>query len=103
MLTIIYYIFTIIHTTIICILSALVLVVTYPFQKDRRYVHELSRFLTWVFFLIPGFRRKIDGIENIDKSKSYVIVMNHNSGVDILAAHKIPLNFRWVSKKEVFK
>lgn len=103
MLTIIYYIFTIIHTTIICILSALVLAVTYPFQKDRRYVHELSRFLTWVFFLIPGFRRKIDGIENIDKSKSYVIVMNHNSGVDILAAYKIPLNFRWVSKKEVFK
>lgn len=103
MLTILYYIFTIIHTTIICILSTIVLALTYPFQKSRRYVHELSRFLTWVFFLIPGFRRKVEGLENIDKKKSYVIVMNHTSGVDILAAYKIPLNFRWVSKKEVFK
>jgi 1-acyl-sn-glycerol-3-phosphate acyltransferase len=66
-------------------------------------VHCLSRYLTWLFFLIPGFRRKLVGAEYIDKNKSYVIVMNHTSGVDILAAYKIPLNFRWVSKREVFK
>ena len=31
------------------------------------------------------------------------MVMNHNSGIDIFAAYKIPLNFRWVSKREVFR
>ena len=103
MLTVLYYIFTIIHTTIVCILSALCLLFTYPFQKNRYWVHCLSRYLTWLFFLIPGFRRKLVGAEYIDKNKSYVIVMNHTSGVDILAAYKIPLNFRWVSKREVFK
>ena len=42
-------------------------------------------------------------MENIDRNKSYVMVLNHNSGVDIFAAYKIPLNFRWVSKREVFR
>lgn len=56
-----------------------------------------------VFGLPPRVRRTIDGVENIDRRKSYVIVLNHTSGVDIIAAYKIPLNFRWVSKREVFR
>lgn len=48
-------------------------------------------------------RRTIDGVEHIDPQKSYVMVLNHNSGFDIFAAYKIPLNFRWVSKREVFR
>ena len=94
MFSALYYLFTLVHTTILCILSALALLFTYPFQKSRRIVHELSRYMTWLFFLIPGIRRPVKGMENIDKKKSYVIVMNHNSGLDILAAYKIPLNFR---------
>ncbi len=54
MLSILYYIFTVIHTTVWCIISALVLAVTYPFDKSRRLVHECSRYMTWVF---SGFRR----------------------------------------------
>ena len=104
MLSILYYIFTVIHTTVWCIISALVLAVTYPFDRSRRLVHECSRYMTWVFFgLPPRVRRTIDGVENIDRRKSYVIVLNHTSGVDIIAAYKIPLNFRWVSKREVFR
>ena len=104
MLSILYYIFTVIHTTVWCIISAIVLALTYPFDKSRRWVHEISRYMTWVFFgLPPRVRRTIDGLENIDRSKPYVIVLNHTSGVDIIAAYKIPLNFRWVSKREVFR
>ncbi len=104
MLSILYYIFTVIHTTVWCIISVIVLALTYPFDKSRRWVHEISRYMTWVFFgLPPRVRRTIDGLENIDRNKPYVIVLNHTSGVDIIAAYKIPLNFRWVSKREVFR
>lgn len=104
MMSILYYIFTVIHTTVWCIISVIVLALTYPFDKSRRWVHEISRYMTWVFFgLPPRVRRTIDGLENIDRSKPYVIVLNHTSGVDIIAAYKIPLNFRWVSKREVFR
>lgn len=104
MLSILYYIFTVIHTTVWCIVSVLVLAVTYPFDKSRSWVHEISRYMTWVFFgMPPCMKRTIDGLENIDRRKPYVMVLNHTSSVDIIAAYKVPLNFRWVSKREVFK
>jgi 1-acyl-sn-glycerol-3-phosphate acyltransferase len=40
---------------------------------------------------------------NIDTKKSYVIVCNHQSMFDICVMYKIPLIFKWVSKKEVYK
>ena len=104
MLSILYYLFTLLQVTFFFILSIVVLVITYPFDKSRRWVHECSRWICRLLFDLPfGVKRTIDGLENIDENKSYVMVMNHNSGVDIFAAYKIPLNFRWVSKREVFR
>ena len=78
--------------------------VCYPFDKARRVVHWLSKCICMCFWYgVPTWRRKIEGLENIDKKKSYVIVINHNSMVDILALYFLPLNFRWVSKREVFR
>ncbi len=86
------------------ILSALALVVCYPFDRGRRTVHELSRILVRIFFFIPPFwRQRVIGRELIDRKRRYVIVVNHNTVIDIPALYYIPLNFRWVSKREVFK
>ena len=41
-------------------------------------------------------------MEHVDRNKSYVIVLNHNAMVDIPTLYYVPLNFRWVSKREVF-
>lgn len=104
MLSLLYYIFTLLQVTILFIVSIIVLALTYPFDKSRRWVHECSRCICALLYGVPPLmRRTIDGVENIDKNKAYVMVMNHNSGFDIFAAYKIPLNFRWVSKREVFR
>lgn len=104
MLSILYYIFTLLQVTVLFIVSIIVLALTYPFDKSRRWVHECSRLICALLYGVPPFiRRTIDGVENIDPKKAYVMVMNHNSGFDIFAAYKIPLNFRWVSKREVFR
>ena len=104
MFSVIFYIFTLIQLTFFFILSVLALVVCFPFDKPRRVVHSLSRAICMCFWYgVPTWRRKIEGLENIDKKKSYVIVINHNSMVDILALYFLPLNFRWVSKREVFR
>ena len=104
MLTILYYIFTLLQVSFWFVLSIIVLAVTCPFDKSRRWVHECSRWICGLLYGVPPFiRRTIDGVENIDKNKAYVMVLNHNSGFDIFAAYKIPLNFRWVSKREVFR
>ena len=104
MLSALYYIFPLLQVTVLFVVSILVLIITYPFDKSRRWVHECSRLICALLYGVPFLmRRTIDGVENIDKTKSYVMVMNHNSGFDIFAAYKIPLNFRWVSKREVFR
>ena len=104
MLSILYYLFTLLQVSFWFVVSIIVLAVTYPFDKSRRWVHECSRYICkWLFGIPPRMKRTIEGVENIDQNKPYVMVMNHNSGIDIFAAYKIPLNFRWVSKREVFR
>lgn len=103
MLSILYYLFTLLQVTFWFIVSIIVLIVTYPFDKSRYWVHWCSRCICATLFGVPPrMRRTIEGLENIDKNKAYVMVINHNSGFDIFASYIIPLNFRWVSKKEVF-
>lgn len=103
MLSILYYLFTLLQVTFWFIVSIIVLIVTYPFDKSRYWVHWCSRCICATLFGVPPrMRRTIEGLENVDKNKAYVMVINHNSGFDIFASYIIPLNFRWVSKKEVF-
>lgn len=104
MISALYYLFLVILCTVFMVLSAVALVVCSPFDKGRRVVHELSRILVRTFFLVPPFwRQRVVGLENVDKKKRYVIVVNHNTVIDIPALYYLPLNFRWVSKREVYK
>lgn len=104
MLTLLYYVVTLTVACVLYVASFIALVVCYPFDKKRVVVHTLSKWITDVIFgLPPQMGRDVIGSENIDPKQPYVIVLNHNSMVDILCLYKIPLVFKWVSKKEVYK
>ena len=103
MLAIIYYIILAIACLAVLILSAIMVVVLRPFDPARRCIHELSRLLTRIFFCWPKWRKITHGVEKIDRKQPYVITINHTSMVDIPMLYRIPLNFRWVSKREVFR
>ncbi|HJA99474.1 MAG TPA: 1-acyl-sn-glycerol-3-phosphate acyltransferase [Candidatus Alistipes avicola] len=104
MLSVLYYIFLVAICTMFLVLSALALLLTFPFDRARRTVHELSRMLVRIFYAIPPlWSHRVIGLEHIDRSKSYVIVPNHQTMIDIPSLYFVPLNFRWVSKREVFK
>ncbi len=104
MLTLLYYVVTLTVACVLYVASFIALVVCYPFDKKRVVVHTLSKWITDVIFgLPPKMGRDVIGSENIDPKQPYVIVLNHNSMVDILCLYKIPLVFKWVSKKEVYK
>lgn len=103
MLTLIFYIYTFIICTLMLLLSALALLVTFPFDKRRYVVHELSRFLVRIFYAVPPhWKHSVEGAENAEPGKAYVIIINHRSMVDIPAFYFAPLQFRWVSKDTVF-
>ncbi len=104
MLTILYYIVVLVAALILYVASFIALVVCYPFDRKRVVVHTLSKWITDVFFgLPPRMKRVVIGAENIDPNKAYVIVLNHNSMVDIMSIYNLPLVFKWVSKKEVYR
>lgn len=104
MLTLLFGIYTAIICLVMEIISAVALLLTFPFDKQRKVVHELSRALVYMFVMVPPFwKRKIEGLENIEKDKPYVIVINHQSMVDVMMLYLVPMIFRWVSKKEVHR
>lgn len=104
MLSLLYYLFLVVLCTVLIILSVVALVLCMPFDKGRRVVHELSRIAVRIFFGIPPFWRfDVRGLEHVEKKGRYVIVLNHQAMSDIPALYFVMLNFRWVSKREVFK
>ena len=104
MLSVLYYLVELVLATILFVLSFIALAVCYPFDKRRVVVHTLSKWITDCIFGLPPFMgRDVIGAENIDPKQPYVVVLNHNSMVDILCLYKIPLIFKWVSKKEVYR
>ncbi len=79
--------------------------VCYPFDPKRWVVHNLSRMMCYIFFFCFRWmwRYKISGLENLDPNGKYVIMMNHNAMMDVPTLYFTPLDFRWVSKRQVFQ
>ena len=65
MLSALYYLLLVLLCTLFMILSALALVVCYPFDRGRRTVHELSRILVRIFFFLPPFWRQAMGVPSV--------------------------------------
>ncbi len=104
MFTVVYCVLILVLVTIFLVATLLVFPFTVPFDRSRRAVHEISRGIAMACLrLAPGWRTRVEGLENVDRDKVYVIVLNHSAMVDILMLYWVPLNFRWVSKREIIR
>jgi 1-acyl-sn-glycerol-3-phosphate acyltransferase len=111
MRTVIKYIYNIIiwlifliDAIVLMIINLAVFAVTYPFDTKRKVIHAFSYYwgLHYLWYN-PLWKTEYICRANINTRQSYVIVGNHQSMFDICVMYKIPLVFKWVSKKEVFK
>ena len=100
---IITYLYFITVSLIFLVVSAIAFVIFYPFDKRRFIVHKLSAWWTQQCFLRlnPFWKTIFTGKELIDRKKSYIIVSNHQSLIDIGMMYYVPLVFKWISKREV--
>ena len=66
--------------------------------------HRVARIWAASILRISGIKVKIKGLKNINPSKSYIYMANHQSNFDIpvLSAY-LPVQFRWLAKTELFK
>ncbi|MEG1934905.1 MAG: lysophospholipid acyltransferase family protein, partial [Rikenellaceae bacterium] len=76
-----------------------------PFDRRRVTMHMVSRlFCVLIIRLCPFWSIEVCGKEKVDPSKTYIITPNHQSMMDIpLLGAIMPLVFRYVSKREVYK
>ncbi len=102
--SVLYYLLLVVLVTIFLVATLLIFPFTVPFDRTRRVVHEISRVIALAFFrLPPRWKTRVEGLENVDRSQVYVIVLNHNAMADILMLYWVPLNFRWVSRSGIRK
>tara|TARA_B100001564_G_scaffold356109_1_gene369640 strand:+ start:516 stop:1244 length:729 start_codon:yes stop_codon:yes gene_type:complete len=65
---------------------------------------KLYKLFGWMGLKMVGINLTISGLEKIDKSKSYVVVGNHPSTLDIFThIYGLPISIRFLTKSELFR
>ena len=98
------WLFVAITAFLLFLIDFVVWLLTFWWDRRLKLLHKYSS--VWAMFYIwinPGWRIKVSGLEKIDKSKSYVIVCNHQSAFDIVLLYRLFTHFKWVAKKELAK
>jgi 1-acyl-sn-glycerol-3-phosphate acyltransferase len=86
------------------IIAALLRLVTYPFDRRLRLLHLFTCFWASLYtWIMPPWRIRTEGRENVRKNATYMVVSNHQSQLDILVAFRLFFHYKWVSKIEIFK
>jgi 1-acyl-sn-glycerol-3-phosphate acyltransferase len=87
--------------TLVCAISAiLVSFVT----RGGNFAHLIGRFWARSILWVNRAKVSVEGMDHIDPGAAYVYMANHQSMFDILALlGHLPVQFRWVAKKELFQ
>ena len=92
--------------SVTALVSCLILL-SYPFtlfDPSRRWAHRLGSL--WGILLIrlnPFWRLRVVGQKRIRNDRTYVLVANHASLSDIVCLFSLGHQFKWLSKKSLFK
>lgn len=100
----VFWLFVLLTSLLLFPLAVVLWLVTLPFGPRRVLLHRFTcvwaSLYTWCN---PLWRVRIDGKENIRRGQEYVLVANHLSIVDILVLFRLFVDYKWVSKAEVFR
>lgn len=73
-------------------------------DKKLRIMHAYTAW--WARFLIfinPYWKVVLLNNHKLVKNEPVVFIANHQSMVDILVLYKLPVSFKWIAKKELFR
>ncbi|MCP4003619.1 MAG: 1-acyl-sn-glycerol-3-phosphate acyltransferase [bacterium] len=77
---------------------------TLAFDRHLRILHQFTCFWASLYtWLNPIWPVKVEGRNKIRRDTAYVIVVNHQSLLDILVLFRLFVHFKWVSKIENFR
>ena len=77
---------------------------TAPFDRHKKIMHyHGSLWASLALFLSPVFRVKVLGKEHLDRKRNFVVVMNHQSLLDILLSFRLFYPVKMIGKKVLAK
>jgi 1-acyl-sn-glycerol-3-phosphate acyltransferase len=101
MLRLIFFIPVLVISTTISAILALLVGLLNPYG---RYATAVFRGWARSLLLAAGIKLEISGLENIEPEKSYILIANHQSHMDIpVLTCVLPVPLRIIAKKELFK
>ena len=93
-----------VSSLILFAVALIIWAVTRWFDARLVVLHLFSSFwASHYLWLMPAWKIEHAGKQNIDWKRTYVVVSNHQSALDILLAFSLFFPFKWVSKIEVFR
>lgn len=103
-LSLLTYILLVPWVVLFVIVHTLIWLYSLLFDREGRAMQWACRFWSSSLFVaVPGWKLKVEGVENLDPKKPCVVVINHRSMLDIPVMFNIRYLFKWVSKREVYK
>ena len=82
----------------------LLIVITAFVPKGRVLATKLYEFFGWIGIVLVGVELNVIGAEKIDTKKSYVVIGNHPSTLDIFThITALPVSIRFLTKTELFR
>lgn len=97
-------IFTWIVGVAVTILSGTTVIILALVNDRSPLIEKTIRLWSRTWLVVSGTNLTVTGQENIDPNRSYVVVANHISTLDIMACFlAVPLPIRYLAKKELFR
>ena len=104
LLSISYLAFIAVTSAVFYVVAVVLWIVTAPFDRRKVILHMVTSFWGSLYlWVMPAWSVTLEGRHHIRKGVPYVVVSNHQSGLDILVAFRLFFPFKWVSKAEAFR
>ena len=82
-------------------LTFIIWLLVLPFDRQKAVTHWLLVYQALILsYLIPVWKIEVEGREKIVRGRTYVIISNHQSILDILLINYLRFKFKWISKIE---
>ena len=86
------------------VIFILIILITAFIPKGKKIATRVYHYFGWLGIRMVGVNLTISGIEKVDVKKSYVVVGNHPSTLDIFThIHALPVSIRFLTKTELFR
>lgn len=103
-LSLLFWVFLTASSILLFPVAVLIWALTAPFDRRLFLLHRFTCFWASLYtWLNPAWPVTVEGREKIRDDRAYVMIVNHQSLLDILVLFRIFRHFKWVSKIENFR